>query len=305
MWARPLSPPCRSSVRRRLNGISAHPLRPWSPRRGPSVWRSSRPRPCRIRPFQRSPRAQPGSKQCQPIPSPDRAACGTRCCAASGSGSGAGRAREAGAPAPRCCETCTRPFRDPGQHRRGVALRVAVGTCPAGAGTGRCRAGRRRADWLSRVGGRSAEDPGPVGWDARPLGAGQRAARLAGNNPGPGGGPQRCAPSDLAHAWEAAVAAAEKGEGLVFERADALIRWADALREADAPNDARLRLDQAWALIGGLGAESLCPLASRVARAGHSAHPAPTPGRGCRSGFRGRSRDGNVRSGAGRRWPQQ
>lgn len=68
-------------------------------------------------------------------------------------------------------------------------------------------------------------------------------------------------------AWAAAVAAAQAGEGLVFEQAEARIRLAEALLGLHRTEEARVVLDAAWKQIERLGAESLTPAATRLARA--------------------------------------
>lgn len=72
--------------------------------------------------------------------------------------------------------------------------------------------------------------------------------------------------ADLVLAWSEAAGSAARGEGLLFEQADALLRLAGALVDQGADNGVREALDGARELIAGLGAESLVPAATQIAR---------------------------------------
>ena len=73
--------------------------------------------------------------------------------------------------------------------------------------------------------------------------------------------------ADQVQAWAAAVDITGRGEGLLFEQADARLRLSELLLEAGEVERARTTLEVAWQHIDQLGAESLVPSASRLTRA--------------------------------------
>jgi DNA-binding CsgD family transcriptional regulator/tetratricopeptide (TPR) repeat protein len=80
--------------------------------------------------------------------------------------------------------------------------------------------------------------------------------------------------------WADAVAALEAGVGLRHELADARLRLAETLAEADEHERARAEVLAAWAAIEELGARSLGPRAARAAAAAHVTLPRRSGGPG-------------------------
>jgi DNA-binding CsgD family transcriptional regulator len=108
------------------------------------------------------------------------------------------------------------------------------------------------------------------GWQAV---AAAQAAALAAQEPAVASGGSGAAPPDWGEAAEALVAA----EGLVMEEVDARLRAAEEAVRGGRPEEARDDVLVAWELLGGLGAQSLVPRATRIAASAHV--PLPRPAR--------------------------
>ena len=86
------------------------------------------------------------------------------------------------------------------------------------------------------------------------------------------------APAVQAEGWAEAIDITGRGEGLVFEQADARLRLADLHLVLDEVDRARATLEAAWQLIDQLGAESLVPAATRLTRAARLPMPGSRSG---------------------------
>lgn len=82
---------------------------------------------------------------------------------------------------------------------------------------------------------------------------------------------------DRAQAWATAASETAAGEGLLFERADTLVRLGAVLVELNQSEEALVRLNEAAAIVAELHAEALMPAIVRVARAGHVPVPRVRP----------------------------
>jgi DNA-binding CsgD family transcriptional regulator/tetratricopeptide (TPR) repeat protein len=81
--------------------------------------------------------------------------------------------------------------------------------------------------------------------------------------------------------WAGAVAAIERGEGLLHEGVDARLRLAEQLLDDGEGQQARAEVELAWSALRQLGAETLVPMAARVAARGRI--PLPREEGGVRS----------------------
>ncbi|HEX6888784.1 MAG TPA: AAA family ATPase [Candidatus Nanopelagicales bacterium] len=84
--------------------------------------------------------------------------------------------------------------------------------------------------------------------------------------------------------WAGAVAAIEAGEGLRYELVDARLRWAVQLLADGDREAARAQVLQAWEGLHALRADSLLPLAQRVAVTARVALPGASEGRAAADG---------------------